>query len=349
MDITNAVRKITNWEYWPSSMLYIPNLPYAFYLACKARSLTFFTAVNPSIKSSGNGAESKYITLQLIPEKYRPKSILIKPTTDFSEVLNKINSINLNYPLIVKPDIGFRGLLVKKIISPEELKIYLKKHAIDIIIQEFISLKNECGLFYYRLPKKKKGHITSITLKKFLSVTGDGKSSIEALILKDKRAKLYFEILKKTVAFSLKTIPKKNEQINLSSIGNHSKGTQFIDGNHLISEQLCQTFDKVNNSIPNWYYGRLDIKYNSFDELEKGENFKILEINGVIAEPTHIYDSKNFSYIEALKEIRSHWKNLYEVATANHKFFDAPYKPLTEFIKEIIYLKNYLSNIKKIN
>lgn len=57
-------------------MFYIPNLPYAFYLAAKAKHAAFFSAANPSIKSSGNGTESKFTTLGLIPDKYKPKSIL---------------------------------------------------------------------------------------------------------------------------------------------------------------------------------------------------------------------------------------------------------------------------------
>jgi len=71
-------KKIRNWEYWPSYMFYIPVVPYAFYLALKSRSFGFFSAVNPAIKGSGNGLESKYETVQLLPKKYKPTSIYIK-------------------------------------------------------------------------------------------------------------------------------------------------------------------------------------------------------------------------------------------------------------------------------
>ena len=37
-------KKITNWEYWPSYLFYGPLLPYAFYLAIKAKSFGFFSA-----------------------------------------------------------------------------------------------------------------------------------------------------------------------------------------------------------------------------------------------------------------------------------------------------------------
>lgn len=343
------IKKLTNWEYWPSAMFYIPNLPYAFYLAIRAKNPVFFSATNPSIKNSGNGTESKFDVLQLIPEKYCPKSILVLPQTNFDTVLNEIAQKEISFPLIVKPDIGFRGLLVKKINSTSELKEYLHSYPINIIIQEFLDFKNECGIFYHRNPTKEKGWISSLTLKRFLTVTGNGTNTLLQLILNDERAKLYADILKDIHKNKLTTIPKNKEVVKLSVIGNHSKGTQFINGNHLITKQLEETFDLVNKSIKGWYYGRVDIKYNSFEELQQGKNFKILEINGIISEPTHIYDSKNYTYFKALKAIRTHWKSLFEIATTNHKQKNIPYKVTTEFINEVFQLKNYIKKIKRLH
>lgn len=343
----SSIEKLTNWEYWPSSMFYIPNLPYAFYLAIRAKHFAFFSAANPAIKSSGNGTESKYQTILLVPEQYRPKSILVKPTNTFSEIITLIDNEKITFPLIAKPDIGFRGLLVKKINSKKELEIYIKSYPIDIIIQEFLDYENECGVFYHRNPNEEKGVITSITLKKFISVIGDGKSTIKELILKDPRAKLYVDLFEDIHKEEIHQVPPTNKEIKLTAIGNHSKGTQFINGNHLISEKLKNTFDRLNHSIEGWYYGRVDIKYNSFEELENGTDFKVLEINGIIAEPTHIYDSKNFTYFKALKTIRKHWKYLFNISITNHETKKIPYKSLLQFINEIFLLRKYISSIKK--
>ncbi len=330
-------------------MFYLPNIPYAFYLAYKAKHLAFFSAANPCIKSSGNGTESKYETILLVPEKHRPKSVLIKPNTDFEIVCKNIQEQKINFPLIAKPDIGFRGLLVEKIASKDALKNYLEKYAIDIIIQEFLDYENECGIFYHRNPKNDSGKITSLTLKRFLSVTGDGTSTLKELILADERAKLYIELFSKIHQDKLTEIPVKNKVIKLTAIGNHSKGTQFINGNHLISDKLTTTFDKLSKSIPGWYYGRIDLKYNTFEELEEGINFKILEINGIIAEPTHIYDSQNYTYLKALKAIRTHWKSLFTIAITNHRNFNTPYKDSMSFLNEIILLKKYTKKIKRLS
>ncbi|CAM1367261.1 RimK-like ATP-grasp domain-containing protein [Tenacibaculum sediminilitoris] len=349
MKKNKSIEKIINWEYWPSAMFYLPNLPYAFYLAFKAKHLAFFSAANPCIKSSGNGTESKYETILLVPEKYRPKSVLVKPNTDFKKVYKNIRKQQINFPLIAKPDIGFRGLLVEKITSRIALKEYLDKYSINIIIQEFLDYENECGVFYHRNPKSNSGQISSLTLKHFLAVIGDGVSTLEELILADERAKLYMDLFSKIHQKKLTHIPEKGHKIKLTAVGNHSKGTQFINGNHLINEKLTITFDKLSKSIPGWYYGRVDLKYNTFEKLESGTDFKILEINGIIAEPTHIYDADNYTYLKALKAIRAHWKSLFNIATTNHKLFNTPYKGALSFLNEIILLKKYTKKIKKLS
>lgn len=335
------LHKIFHWEYWPTSLFYIPNLPYGFYLALKAKNLTFFSAANPGIKSSGNGTESKFQTLALIPDEFKPKSVFHAKEEFIEKTLKKIKEENIQFPLIAKPDIGFRGLLVAKINSEIDLKNYLEKFKIDFIIQEFIDYKNECGIFYARNPTQQKGIISSITLKKFLTITGDGISTMKDLVISNKRAFLYKELIFENHKELLDIILEKNNEFQLSVVGNHCKGTQFINGNHLISNELTMAFDKLNAKIPGWFYGRIDIKYDDFETLNIGKNFKILEINGIISEPTHMYDAQKSSYFSALKSIRNHWKILFEISTTNHKVFKVPYKNSLHFWKEIRTLKRY--------
>ena len=83
--------KYTQWEYWPPLMIYIPLLPYALYLALKAKSFGFFSAVNPSLEGSGNGLESKYKSIQLLPDKNKPKTIFIQKRKPYLLFLKKCN------------------------------------------------------------------------------------------------------------------------------------------------------------------------------------------------------------------------------------------------------------------
>ena len=340
--------KFNNWEYWPSYMFYIPNLPYAIYLAIRAKNIVFFSATNPAIKHSGNGSESKFSTIKLIPKEYRPVSIFIKKNSTVNKTLSQIKNTSIKYPLIIKPDIGFRGLLVKKINNENELVKYLTtNNFINLIIQEFITFENECGIFYHKIPGHNTGKITSITLKKYLSITGDGVSNLLTLINANDRAKKYLTIITELHQKEFNTIPLKGEIKVLSIIGNHAKGTQFINGNHLINKDLEKSIDLIFKKLPHWFYGRLDIKYNSFNDLKRLENFKILEINGIISEPTHIYDPTKTNYFNALKEIRKHWKIMYIIASTNHITYKIPYDSFRDFWSSLLDLKKYSSQLKK--
>tara|TARA_R110001632_G_scaffold43376_6_gene110077 strand:- start:79157 stop:80203 length:1047 start_codon:yes stop_codon:yes gene_type:complete len=344
----NRFHKLFHWEYWPLLMFYIPNIPFALFHGIKIRSLVFYTGVNPGIRDSGIGSESKYETLQLLPKEYIPKSILHQKNQKIDKTLKEFQQSNIQFPIIIKPDIGFRGLLVKKIETELELKCYLEKYPVAFIIQEFLNHANECGIFYYRHPNEKLGKVTSLTLKEFLIITGDGKSSLKELVLKNKRASLYYGMLEGDVSIEWDTIIEKGTSRKLSSIGNHSKGTRFINGNHLINKTLEETLNSLNHQVKGWYYGRLDVKYNSLEELYQGD-FKVLEINGILAEPTHIYDANNMTYLKALKTIRVHWKQLYEIAAYNHKSKGVSFRKTIPFVREMLALKSYSKRLKKLS
>ena len=107
--------------------------------------------------------------------------------------------------------------------------------------------------------------------------------------------------------------------------------------------------DVLNSEIEGWNYGRIDVKYNTFEELLEGENLKILEINGVIAEPTHIYDADNGSYIKALKSIKKHWGIIYNIGVQNNKMNKIEFTNLKYLITVYFRYKKYLKVIKKLS
>jgi len=262
--------------------------------------------------------------------------------------LQEINNKGITFPLIIKPDVGFRGLLVKKIKTELSLINHLKKYSIDFIIQQFMTHEYECGIFYYRYPYHKKGTISSLTLKKFLSIKGDGKSSLLELVHQDKRASIYYSTLKEDTTIDWNIVLNKNSVKKLSSIGNHSKGTQFINGNHLINKKIETILDSISHQIDGWYYGRLDIKYNSLRELYDG-NFMIIEINGILAEPGNIYDTNKINYFKALKIIRNHWKHLFKIARYNRQISGVKLTKTLPFVKEMIQLQKYSTGLQKID
>jgi len=345
---SNLIEKL-NWEHWPTYMFYIPLLPLYIYYSLRSGSFTYFVATNPAIKNGGDATESKFDTLKLLPKTLIPKSVFVPSRQNIKTVNENLKKEGLYFPLIIKPDIGYRGLLVKKLNNQKDLEVYLKKYSnINFIIQEFVNYKNECGILYVRYPEEQKGKITSITIKKYLGVKGDGKSSVAELINKDKHAQRYHHIYQEQIVQYLDYQPKKNETFLLNEIGNHCKGAAFLNGNHLISDKLNNTFDKISKNVKGVFFGRYDLKYNNFDELEKGKDFKIIELNGVIAEPTHIYDAPNSSYFYALKSIAKHWKYVYQISKINHKK-GVKYKKFGPVIKGLLALRPYNKMIKKLS
>ncbi|MDX1942988.1 MAG: hypothetical protein SFU99_20660 [Saprospiraceae bacterium] len=323
-----------NWEYWSAKAFYFPMYVVGPLLALRSRHPAFFTTANPGIFTGGFGFESKYETILKIPEQYRPKTAFAKETDDFETVLKKIQQAGISFPLIAKPDLGFRGFLVRKIDSESELQAYLDNYKTDFIIQEFVWRAGEFGILYHRFPGKTKGKITSVTLKEFLGITGDGHSTVLELVQRSPRALLQIDRLRDTYSDLLLSVPKAGERISLGVIGNHSKGTRFISGNHLIDNELETTFDKIADQIPGFNYGRFDIKCDSWESLKQGKNITILEINGVCSEPTHIYDPERMTYFGALREIVRHWILIERIGRANRRL-GAAYVPTFKMIRII--------------
>lgn len=314
---SNFVIRATHWEHWPFGVIHFPAIIYWLWLSIRARSLVFFSASNPGITMGGMFGESKYDVLKKIPEQYIPKTLLVRTPASASEVLRLMKENCLTFPIIFKPDIGERGYRVEKINNINEVEKYLNTVKANFIIQELVELPFEFGIFYTRFPNEEKGQVTSVVQKEMLTVTGNGSSTLEELILEKPRAKLQWKRLKNIYSYKLHEIVPVNETIELISIGNHCLGTKFINGNHLINESLSSTFDRISKNIDGFYFGRYDLRAASIEDLYMGK-IKILELNGCGAEPGHIYDPSH-SLPKAVNELLRHWKHIFVIAMMNQR------------------------------
>lgn len=310
--------KFTAWEFWPMWVLYVPVFVQHFWLSAKAKNLFFFLKTNPAINEGFILSDSKYNTLQLVPNDKLPTTIFIKKGSSVLKVTEEMRQKSLDFPVILKPDIGFRGLGVQKIDNENQLTQALKHLKVDYLIQEYVGYPIEIGIFYYRIPSEEKGHIPSITLKEFLTITGDGTSTFEELIDKNPRAILQKEKLKRNFPQLFSTVIPNGESHVVEVIGNHNRGTKFINANNLFDERLLSVFDALNREMPGFYFGRFDIKAKSIEDLKLGINFKILEVNGVGAEPTHVYDP-DYKLMKAWKEMLFLWRVIYRISIENKK------------------------------
>ena len=325
------IHKLTNWEYWPYQVVYLPvYFQYLFY-AVRTQSFFYFNASNPTFKNGGFFLESKKEIYDLIPPAYYPKTILIQSNESLNGIISKIKTENIQLPFIAKPNIGLRGTAVKKINTVDELENYIKKANFEILIQDLIPYENEIGLFYVKLPNQS-GKITGIVAKEFMILTGNGKNTLRELIQQDLRYLFQLETLEVEYKEQLETVLEIGEVINLVPYGNHCRGTKFVDASFEITSKMTESFNKICQQIDGFHYGRMDIMYKSFDDLAQGKHFQIVEINGAISEPTHMYDPKH-SLLFGWKELTRHFHYMYLISKHNKKN-GAKYLTFKEGIQE---------------
>ncbi len=326
--------KIFTYEYWTWWVFYIPLIPYWLYQAVRTRSLTFFTNADPCIDYGGFFGESKIDILKQIPQAYLPKTIFITQGCSFEFIMNSIQSNGLAFPIIAKPNIGERGFEVEKIGNEEALQKYFAQHPIDFIIQEYVSYEIELGILYYRMPESTTGKVTSVTRKEFLSVVGDGQSTVQELMQKSTRARFQLDNMKQKLGQQFYRIYPPHEKVLLEPIGNHCRGTKFLNNNNLITKELHEVFDKIALPIQGFHYGRFDLRVRSIGDLYKGEHIRIMELNGVSAEPGHIYDP-SYKLLQAYKDLAFHWRIIADISIQQQKagIMPVPTKVLWQVVK----------------
>lgn len=309
-----------NWEYWPPYLSNIPIVFYWFLYALRSRSLLFFTNVNPSIPTGGLFGESKSNILKLIPENHLPGYLLVRSPgkLPLNRLINLMEAQKIIFPCIVKPDVGERGRGVVKINNPRELQNYHQNQSVPYIIQEYLDLPLEFSILCYSIPGSDKQGITSVCQKEFLHVAGNGKSTLRELIEENPRALLQKERLEKAWGNDLLRIPSPDEEVLLEPIGNHCRGTKFLNRNDLISPALEQIFLPVLDKMEGVAYGRFDLRTQSINDLLQHGEFKVMEFNGVGSEPAHVYDP-SYSMLRAYRDFKSHWKLLFEIHMAQKR------------------------------
>ncbi len=258
--------------------------------------------------------EKKSEIYDLIPDKYIPRTMLISKGD-----IERATSIaeEVGFPVIAKPDIGERGNWVEKINDQSELRKYVEQCPVNFLIQEMIDFPIELGVFYVKYPGEK-GKVTSIVRKNFLQVVGDGTSTVEELLRESIRAQMTAILDSDYVQTVKGQILEQGEKLLIEPIGNHCRGTMFLNDNDQIDEALNDAFNNLADEIPEFYFGRFDLRCRSYEDLKKLEHFKIIELNGAGAEPGHIYQP-GYSLWKAYKDIFWHLRVLADISIANRK------------------------------
>ena len=185
----------------------------------------------------------------------------------------------------------------------------------------------EFGIFYVRRPSEDCGRIFSITEKRRLWLKGDGVRTVEELILDDARAVCMARFHLRQHAEHIDDIPLKDELFPLVEIGAHCRGSLFLDGSRIWTPELEASIDRIAKSAPGFYFGRFDLRAPSEAAFQRGEGLKVLELNGVTSEATHIYDPAN-GLGQAYRALAQQWRTAFEIAAENRERGFEPTSPL---------------------
>jgi membrane protein DedA with SNARE-associated domain len=313
-------KKIAKWEFWPASVFYVPVLVKYVSLAIRYRSFSLPTLANPGMHTGGLIGESKFETLSQLSEAdsaFVAETRLVPfdtPERQFDAITQK----GLQYPIVLKPDVGQRGAGFKLVRTDEEVRVYVNRFRRALLVQEYMPGPYEAGIFYYRFPGHSKGAIFSITEKHFPSVTGDGAHTLEQLIRRDARASIVARVYLERFAAERTRVPAARETVRLVEAGNHCQGAIFLDGWRLFSPKLEETIDRISRAVPGFFVGRYDVRYASEEALREGEGFQILELNGASSEDTAIYDPRN-SLRKAYRTLFRQWEIIFAIADENRR------------------------------
>jgi hypothetical protein len=318
------------FEFWPDWLFYAPVVAHWLALGLRYRDFSLPTAANPHIVTGGLCGESKLDILNQVGPAARP--LLAKSTSlttqarDTPEAIAKdvaaaeraMAESDLHYPLVAKPDIGCNGSGVRLLHNQADLARYVTAYPRNerIVLQEFIDLPHEAGLFYVRHPDQAEGRITSITLKHQPHVTGDGRSTLHQLILADHRAGKVPHLYLERLGQRLRDVPDQGELVPLVFVGNHCKGSIFEDGRRLATPALTAAIERLARALPAFHFGRIDVRFSSLGALRQGEDLRVIEINGAGSEATHIWDPRT-SLWEAWRAQFFHYGAAFRIGAAN--------------------------------
>ncbi|HEY4274495.1 MAG TPA: VTT domain-containing protein [Rhizomicrobium sp.] len=324
-----AMQRWLQWEFWPARLFYIPiGLNYAW-LALKYRGINLPTIANPGMLTGGIVGESKDEILrdlfQTSPQFTARAALIgrgsVQERMARFDLLCAENGLSL--PVVLKPNVAQRGSGFRLARTETDARDYLAQVTGDVVLQEYAAGPGEAGIFYYRFPHEERGRIFAITEKVFPAIIGDGIRTVEELIRADARAAIMAATyLQRHRAIRAKVLGQ-GERLKLVEAGNHCQGCIFRDGMHLWTEALETRIDQISRQVPGFYIGRYDVRFPTDQDLMRGENFKILELNGAASEATSIYDARN-SIFQAYATLFRQWDLVFAIGAANRKLGHRP-------------------------
>jgi pimeloyl-ACP methyl ester carboxylesterase len=351
-ELRATIARARHHEFWPAWAFYLPLMPYLLGLAARHRGVLTPTCCNPGIgKGGGLIGESKSEILSSMADDAVLAHALIAPGPDARtrarEAIERIehDAVLGAWPAILKPDAGQRGFAVRLVRDAGDVERYFEEVRCPVLVQRYHAGPHECGVLWVRGFGRDKGaegqrgretgtrhegtearsqnggelvgRIYAVTRKDFAFIEGDGKRTLERLILDHPRYRCQAGVFMARFGDARVRVPQAGELVRLAEAGNHCQGTLFRDGADLVTEELERRIDAIAGAFrgPNgegFDFGRFDVRYESEESLKRGEGFGIVELNGITSEATNLYDPSR-GPLWAYSVLFGQWRELYRL------------------------------------
>lgn len=295
--LTELGKECSTLERMPKWLICIPLTLQWLWLALRYQSLTLPTIANPAITAGGLVGEGKLEYFDgMGPIALSATAAYCAVSTHKRHTAAELRQImqgaGVGFPVIAKPDLGLCGFGVRLLADRIELRDYL--HAFParetVVLQQYLPQEGEAGIFYIRDPQADTGRIIGLALRYFARVTGDGVHSVAQLMATDPRAQRSLRSSRHQPSYNPSYVPKPGEVVRLATIGSTRVGGLYRDGQSHITPQLTRAIDAIARDMPEFHFGRFDVRFESLPDLAAGRGFSIMEINGAGSEAIQAWD-----------------------------------------------------------
>jgi hypothetical protein len=101
----------------------------------------------------------------------------------------------------------------------------------------------------------------------------------------------------------------------------------FLDGSWVLTPELEERFDTISRGFSGFYFGRFDVRvHGGIEAFRAGRGFKIIELNGVTSEATHIYHPGT-PLMMAYRVLMRQWRIAFEIGAENRRGGVPPTSP----------------------
>lgn len=302
--------------------MYFPVVLQWLWLSLRYRSLTLPLIANPTIPLAGMVGGSKDLLMSQATGACKDAILPwvlhtvndIPAATQSSALMASAAQHGISLPFVCKPDMGCRGAGVKLIRNAEQLIQTLSVYPVGaaMVCQRLASYEPEVGIFFVRHPKDSKGEIVSLTIKHTPCVVGDGRSTLRELVEQDPRAGQLLHLYATRNEHDWERVLPEHEVHRLLFCASHCRGAVFEDARALITQELSTAINRIMADLPEFYYGRLDVKFEDLEALQAGRALEIVEINGASSESIHIWD-KDARLSDAIRTLLWQYRTLFQI------------------------------------